>query len=55
MYFALVGLDLLPAEQLPPEGLQLLHPALAGLSVGAENAGAQLIWKKARDTRKYDG
>lgn len=43
MYLALVGLDLLSAEQLPPEGLQLLRPVLARLSVGAHDAGAQLI------------
>lgn len=43
MYFALVGLDLLSAEQLPPESLQLLQSELAGLSVGAHDAGAQLL------------
>lgn len=42
-YLALVGQDLLPAEQLPPEGVQLLRPVLARLSVGAHDAGAQLI------------
>lgn len=46
MYFALVGLDLLSAEQFPSESLQLLHSVLAGLSVGAHNAGTQLIWEK---------
>lgn len=43
VYLALVGLDLLSAEQLPPEGLQLLCPVLARLSVRAHDAGAQLI------------
>lgn len=43
LYFALVGLDLLSAEQLPSEGLQLLRPVLARLSVGAHDAGTQLI------------
>lgn len=43
VYFALVGLDLLSAEQLPPERLQLLHSVLARLSVGAHDAGTQLI------------
>lgn len=43
VYFALVGLDLLSAEQFPSESLQLLHSVLACLSVGAHDAGTQLI------------
>lgn len=43
VYFALVGLDLLSAEQFPSESLQLLYSVLAGLSVGTHNAGTQLI------------
>lgn len=46
VYFALVGLNLLSAEEFPPESLQLIHSVLAGLSVGAHDAVAQLIWTK---------
>lgn len=42
-YFALVDLDLLPAEQLPAESLQILGSVLARLSVGSDDAGTQLI------------
>lgn len=48
VYFALVGLDLLSAEQFPSESLQLLHPVLACLPVGAHNAGTQVIWRKQK-------
>lgn len=43
IYFDLIGLDLLSAEQFPPENLQLLHTVLARLSVSTHDAGAQLV------------
>lgn len=42
-YFALVCLDLLSAEEFPPESLELFHSVLTGLSVGTHNAGTQFI------------
>lgn len=42
-YFALVGLDLLSAEQFPFECLQLLQSYLTGLSVGTHDAGTELV------------
>lgn len=43
-YFVLVGMNLLPAEDLPSMNLQLLHMILTRLPVRAENACTQLFY-----------
>lgn len=49
MYLAVIGLDLLSAEQLPSQSQKLLHSVLTGLLMGTHDAGAELIWKKMNE------